>query len=118
MKIFISVLVVAALSAAPVTAVKKQRLHAEEVTYESVRGHTESYGSSEKYVVVVLLNGGEKDTEISGFVTAKNNAKGYTVASCPFKTHVPAGSEVKKKIKCQVADADALELVITPGAKK
>ena len=111
-------ILVAALSVATTYAVKKQRLHAAEVTYESIRGHTESYGSSEKHVVVVLLNGGEKDTVVSGSVIAKNSAKCYTVANCPFKTGVPAGSEVKKKIKCQVADADSLELVITPGAVK
>jgi hypothetical protein len=108
----------AAFSAVSIFAVKQQRLHAAEVTYESIRGHTESYGSSEKYVVVVLLNGGEKDSEVSGFVIAKNNVKGYTVANCPFKTGVPAGAEVKKKIKCQVSDADSLELVITPGLNK
>jgi CRISPR/Cas system-associated protein Csx1 len=118
MKQWMTWIALAAISATSLAAVRKQRLHAAEVTYESIRGHTESYGSSEKHVVVVLLNGGEKNAEVSGFVTAKNNAKGYTVASCPFKTGVPAGSEVKKKIKCQVADADALELVITPGAKK
>lgn len=110
-------ILVAVLSAATISAIRKQRLHAAEVTYESIRGHAESYGSSEKHVVV-LLNGGEKDTEVSGFVTAKNNAKGYTVASCPFKTGVPASSEVKRKIRCRVADADSLELVITPEAQK
>jgi hypothetical protein len=110
-------ILLAALLAHAAYALKKQRLYAAEVTYESIRGHAESYGSSEKYIVVVLLNGGEKDSEVSGFVTAKNNAKGYTVASCPFKTGIPAGSEVKKKIKCQVADADSLELSITPVAK-
>ena len=69
-------ILVAALSVATTYAVKKQRLHAAEVTYESIRGHTESYGSSEKHVVVVLLNGGEKDTVVSGSVIAKNSAKG------------------------------------------
>ncbi len=108
---------VAALSAATTYALKKQRMLSAESSYESIRGHAESYGSSEKHVVVVLLNGGEKDTEVSGSVVAKNHVKGYTVASCPFKTSVPAGSEIKKKIKCPVADADSLELSITPAAK-
>lgn len=99
-------------------AVKKQRLHSTEVSYESIRGHAESYGSSEKFVVVVLLNGSEKDAEVTGAVNAMNSAKNYSVATCAFKTRVAAGSEAKIKVRCAVSAADELQLVIQPAQQR
>lgn len=101
------------LAACTALSAKEQRLRSAETSQESIRAHAESYGSSRKHVVVVLLNGGAAEVEVAGEVTAQNKAKGYTVANCKYRTTVPAGSEVKKKIKCPASDAtDTLEISI------
>lgn len=105
-----TILILAAFAA---LSAKEQRLRSVETSHESIRAHAESYGSSRKHVVVVLLNGGTADVAVEGEVTALNKAKGYTVATCKYRTAVPAGSEVKKKIKCPASDAtDTLEISI------